>query len=330
MICYQNKDILEVGIDKSVSNILLGRIFISGVILPNNFEELCSEEDIEIDEIININIDKEREEFIVEFIKKIAIDYSVIYKDPDDIDKYNIYDTIIKGMHEIINNLKIKPEKILVNNDYFKTYKDEGIIPHECVVGGDKIYLSIAVASLLAKSMEKRHVKELESTNIEEENIELNKNEVYLEHDKIQGKSFFNRDFTKFIKINIFINGLFLIEKEEDKLFSINLNIYEFENYKKENCDIIRTYIEEKIKKYIIIKIKENCNNIIEISRKYNVPIKNILYSYFINNRIDNIEIIWSSSSIKEFRYVPIKHYLDYEEEDLYLKTKKFKFKKFF
>lgn len=139
-----------------------------------------------------------------------------------------------------------------------------------------------------------------------------------------------NKDFNKYLKLNIYINGLFLIEKEEDKIFTINLNISDFENYKKENCDIFRLFIEEKIKKYIVKKIKENCTNIVELSRKNNVPIKNILYSIFINNRIDNIEIIWSSSAIKEFRYVPIKHYLDFEEDTIYLKTKKFKFKKIF
>jgi len=139
-----------------------------------------------------------------------------------------------------------------------------------------------------------------------------------------------NKDFNKFLKLNIYINGLFLIDKEEDKIFTLNLNISDFENYKKENCDIFRLFIEEKIKKYIVKKIKENCINIVELSRKYNIPIKNILYSIFINNRIDNIEIIWSPSSIKEFRYVPIKHYLDFEEDTIYLKTKKFKFKKSF
>jgi hypothetical protein len=66
------------------------------------------------------------------------------------------------------------------------------------------------------------------------------------------------------------------------------------------------------------------------MSRKNSIPIKNILYTIFINNRIDNIDIIWSSSSIKEFKYVPIKHYLEYEEDTLNLKTKKFKFKKSF
>lgn len=138
-------------------------------------------------------------------------------------------------------------------------------------------------------------------------------------------------DFDKFININVFVNGIFLIEKEEDKIMNFKINISSFKNYKKENCDIIKSYIEENIKKYIVKKIKENCNcNIVELSKKNKIPVKNILYSYFINNRIDNIDIIWSSSSIKEFKYVPIKHYLDYEEDTLYLKTKKFKFKKSF
>jgi hypothetical protein len=138
-----------------------------------------------------------------------------------------------------------------------------------------------------------------------------------------------NKDFDKFINVNIYINGLFLIE-EDEKLLSLKINVSNFENYKKDNCEVFRLYLEEKIKRYIIKKIKEKCNNIIELSRNKKIPIKNILYSYFINNRIDNIDIIWSSSSTKEFTYVPIKHYLENHEDILYLKTKKFKFKKSF
>jgi hypothetical protein len=121
-----------------------------------------------------------------------------------------------------------------------------------------------------------------------------------------------NKDFDKFIIVNI------------------KINVSNFENYKKENCEIFRLYIEEKIKKFVVTKIKEKNLNVVEFSRKYNIPIKNILYSIFINTRIDNIDIIWSPSSIKEFKYVPIQHYLDYEEDTLYLKTKRFKFKKTF
>lgn len=139
-----------------------------------------------------------------------------------------------------------------------------------------------------------------------------------------------NKDFDKFINVNVYINGLFLIDREEDRLVTFKINLSNFQNHKKECCDIIRPYIEDKVKKYIVRRIKENSTNIVEMSRKYKIPIKNILYSLFINNRIDNIDIIWGASSIKEFRYVPIKHYLDFEEDSLYLKTKKFKFKKSF
>ena len=139
-----------------------------------------------------------------------------------------------------------------------------------------------------------------------------------------------NKDFDKFINVNIYVNGIFLIEKEEDKLFSLKINVSNFENFKKESCEVFRNFLEEKIKKYVIRMIKESCTNIIELSKRKKIPIKNILYSYFINNRIDNIEIIWSSSSLKEFKYVPIKHYLENHEDILFLKTKKFKFKKSF
>ena len=139
-----------------------------------------------------------------------------------------------------------------------------------------------------------------------------------------------NKDFDKFININVYINGLFLIENEEDKNVSLKINLSNFESHKKDNIDVFKNYIEDKVKKHIVKKIKENSGNIVEMSRKQNIPVKNILYSTFINNRIDNIEIIWSSSSIKEFKYVPIKHYLDYEEDSLNLRTKKFKFKKSF
>jgi hypothetical protein len=139
-----------------------------------------------------------------------------------------------------------------------------------------------------------------------------------------------NKDFDKFINVNIYINGIFLIETDEDKLFSLRINVSNFENYKKETCEVFRNFLEEKIKKYVIRKIKERCNNIIELSRSKKIPIKNILYSYFINNRIDNIDIIWSSSSLKEFKYIPAKHYLENHEDILFLKTKKFKFKKSF
>jgi len=134
------------------------------------------------------------------------------------------------------------------------------------------------------------------------------------------------QDFDKYIIAQIYINGLFLLE-EEEKFISFKINLKNFENYKKEKCSVFKEYLEENIKKYIINKIKEKCINIIEFKKKYNIPVKNVIYSLFINNRIDNIDIIWSGSAIKEFEYVPTTHYLEYQEDMLILKTKKFKFK---
>jgi hypothetical protein len=138
------------------------------------------------------------------------------------------------------------------------------------------------------------------------------------------------KDFDKFINVNIYINGIFLIDSEEDKILQLNINISKFENYQNEKCEVFRLFLEEKVKKYVIKKIKENCNNTIELSRNKKIPVKNILYSYFINNRIDNIDIIWSPSALKEFDYVPINHYIKYQEDILFLKIKKLKFKKKF
>ena len=138
------------------------------------------------------------------------------------------------------------------------------------------------------------------------------------------------KNFDKFININIYINNFFLIDNEDEKFLNLKINISNFEYCKENKCNILKIYIEDKVKKYLIQKIKEKCNNLVDISKKFKIPIKNILYSYFINNRIDNIEIIWSSSAIKEFEYVPIDHYLNYQDDILYLKTKKFKFLKNF
>lgn len=134
------------------------------------------------------------------------------------------------------------------------------------------------------------------------------------------------KDFDKFIQVKIYIHGIFMLD-EEEKWISIRILLSEFDNYKKEKCSVFKEYIEKEVKKYIVMKIKEKCQNVIDFKKKYNIPVKNILHSMFINNRIDNIEIIWSGSAVKEFLYVPTTHYLEYPEDLLILKTQKFKFK---
>ena len=139
-----------------------------------------------------------------------------------------------------------------------------------------------------------------------------------------------NKGFDRYIEINIYIYGLFILDDDKDILLNLKINTSQFKGYENEKFEIFRKFIEDEVRKYIITKIKEKCKNVVEMSIKYNIPVKNILDCIFINNKIDNIEIQWSSSSLKEFLYVPIKHYIDYHENNLILKTEDFKFNKYF
>ena len=82
----------------------------------------------------------------------------------------------------------------------------------------------------------------------------------------------------------------------------------------------------KKIKLYIIKKIKENVSNVVQVSERYGTPVKNILFALFLNEKLSNIQLIWSSSSIKEFRYVPTRHYIDNQEDSLNLRLNNIKF----
>jgi ribonuclease HII len=161
MLPFQNKDILEIGIDEAGRGTLIGRVYIAGVILPNNIEELCEEENIIIKD--SKKMSKKRIEITKDFIEKIAIDYSIVYKDNEYIDKHNIFQATMKGMHEVINNISIKPDKILVDGDHFNIYRDSNgeLIHHECVINGDNTYMSIAAASILAKTYKDKHIEDL-------------------------------------------------------------------------------------------------------------------------------------------------------------------------
>ena len=135
----------------------------------------------------------------------------------------------------------------------------------------------------------------------------------------------YSNDFDRFINITIYINGIQLINNDETKM-NIQLNINDIKKHKDDMFDVFRNFIEEHVKKYIIQKIKKNCSNVVEISKKYEISLKNITQCIFINNKIEHLVIEWSSSSLKEFLYVPNHHYLTYFEDNIYLKINKIKF----
>ena len=167
---YQNSNLIELGIDEAGRGCLFGDLFVAGVILPNNIQELIDEHKVTIKD--SKKMSKKKREISREFIKKYALDYYICQISHQTIDEKNILKATLDGMHEVVRNIKMKPNKILVDGNRFNTYYDENnnIIEHECVIGGDDSYLSIASASILAKTSKDDYIQ-----NIVENNQELEK-----------------------------------------------------------------------------------------------------------------------------------------------------------
>lgn len=135
-----------------------------------------------------------------------------------------------------------------------------------------------------------------------------------------------SNDFDRFINLTIYIYGINLLDNN-DIIMNMKISVQDIKNNKKETFDIFRNKIEEEVKKFIVSKIKENNMNVVELSKNNNISLHNIIQCVFINNKIDNIYIEWSSSSLKEFLYVPNNHYLMYFENNIFLKTSKINFR---
>ena len=149
---YQNK-FIEAGCDEAGRGGLAGPVFAAAVILPKDFknEELNDSKKLSR---------KQRDELRL-IIEKEAIDFSVMSIDNNKIDEINILNASILAMHEALGKLKRKFQFIIVDGNRFKPFKK---IPHQTIVKGDGKYLSIAAASVLAKTyrdefMEQQHHK---------------------------------------------------------------------------------------------------------------------------------------------------------------------------
>lgn len=136
-----NKNLLECGTDEAGRGCLAGPVTAAAVILPDNFHHPFLTDSKQLSE-------KKRLE-LKTIIEREAICFSVVHVMMDEIDKINILNASILGMHRAIEGLSAIPEFIAVDGNRFKPY---GKTPFECVVKGDGKYLHIAAASILAKT----------------------------------------------------------------------------------------------------------------------------------------------------------------------------------
>ncbi|MET2984462.1 ribonuclease HII [Aureibaculum conchae] len=141
---------LEAGTDEAGRGCLSGPVVAAAVILPDKFEHPLLNDSKQLSE-------KQRAE-LKPFIEKNALTFAIGFVWQDKIDEINILQSSILAMHQAIGKLKIEPEFIIVDGNRFKNYKE---IPYETIVKGDGKYLSIAAASVLAKTYRDEYMEKI-------------------------------------------------------------------------------------------------------------------------------------------------------------------------
>ena len=142
---------LEAGTDEAGRGCLSGPVVAAAVILPNDFQHPLLNDSKKLSE-------KQRQ-LLRPIIEEKALAFGVGIVDEKKIDEINILQASILAMHKSISALSVEPEFIIVDGNKFKPFQE---IPHETIIKGDGKYLSIAAASVLAKTyrddiMEKLH-----------------------------------------------------------------------------------------------------------------------------------------------------------------------------
>lgn len=141
LLPYLNKKLIEAGCDEAGRGCLSGPVVAAAVILPKTFKHELLNDSKKLTE-------KQREK-LRPIIEEVALAWAVGVVDHKGIDAINILNASFLAMHRAVDQLKQKPQHLLIDGNRFKPYDE---IPHSCIVKGDGKYLSIAAASILAKT----------------------------------------------------------------------------------------------------------------------------------------------------------------------------------
>lgn len=150
---YMLEGVVEAGCDEAGRGCLCGPVSCAAVILPPDFR--CDGLDD------SKKLTAETRERLRPIIEREALAWAVVMVDAEEIDHVNILNASIMGMHRALDRLTIRPQHILVDGNRFKPYfesvdflrpADDMPVRHTTVVKGDGKYMSIAAASILAKT----------------------------------------------------------------------------------------------------------------------------------------------------------------------------------
>ncbi|MBM3415908.1 MAG: ribonuclease HII [Bacteroidetes bacterium] len=147
---FLQEKLIEAGCDEAGRGCLAGPVFAAAVILPRPFYHPLLNDSKQVSS-------KDRNE-LRKVIEKEAIAFAVAHVSNLEIDAINILKASFKAMHLALDKLDQKPGMILVDGNRFIPYKK---IPHRCIIQGDAAYMSIAAASILAKTCRDEYMMQL-------------------------------------------------------------------------------------------------------------------------------------------------------------------------
>ena len=138
---FLHKDFREAGCDEAGRGCLAGPVVAAAVILPQDFGNELLNDSKQLTE-------RQRNE-LRSIIETEAVAWAVTFVSPEEIDRINILQASILAMHRAVAQLAVQPEFLLIDGNRFNPYPG---IPHKCIIKGDATYMSIAAASILAKT----------------------------------------------------------------------------------------------------------------------------------------------------------------------------------
>ena len=178
---YLDENKVEAGIDEAGRGCLFGPVCVASVVWPKQDPLFNGDTPPEIKD--SKKLSEKKRNILKQYIEENAISYSVQFISHEDIDKENILQATMKGMHLCIDDIRKQTsiDTILVDGNHFKMYTDENLeyIDHHCVIQGDNTYKSIAAASILAKTYRDNYIIQQTKLRPELYVYELHKNKGY-------------------------------------------------------------------------------------------------------------------------------------------------------
>lgn len=150
MLKQKFSDEIEVGCDEAGRGCLAGPVVAAAVLLPGKFKNSLLND--------SKQLSKKNRESLEIIIKKEAISFGIGIVSPKEIDEINILNASFLAMHRAIDKINRKYELLLIDGNRFNKYKNT---EHKCIIKGDAKYVSIAAASVLAKTARDKIMKEL-------------------------------------------------------------------------------------------------------------------------------------------------------------------------